>query len=109
MNQVLSLDGLAASLSDPSLAFFLLMAGIYGLVYELAQPGLSIAGLLGLVCIALAFLGFRGLPVNGAGMALVVVGMVLFASELWLLSHGLLSLGGLVALVVGSRVFYGSG
>lgn len=89
-------------LSDPNIAYILLMLGIYGLFFELYNPGAIFPGVVGGICIILAFYSMNTLPVNYAGLALILFGIVLFVLEIKVVSHGLLSVGGVVSLFFGS-------
>jgi len=89
-------------LSDPNIAYILLMLGIYGLFFELYNPGAIFPGVVGGICLILAFYSMNTLPVNYAGLALILFGVILFILEIKVVSHGLLSVGGVVALFFGS-------
>ena len=89
-------------LSDPNIAYIFFMLGIYGLLFELYNPGAILPGVVGVIAIILAFYSLHTLPVNYAGLALIVVGIILFILELKIVSHGLLGIGGTVALLLGS-------
>jgi membrane-bound serine protease (ClpP class) len=93
---------LLSILSDPNLAYILLMFGIYGLFFELYSPGAIFPGVIGGICIILAFYSMHTLPVNYAGLALIVFAVILFILEIKVVSHGLLSIGGVIALFLGS-------
>ncbi len=92
-------------LSDPNIAFILFTIGFYGLLFELSNPNF-VTGILGALSIILAFIGFGSLPLNIAGLLLVGLGIVLFALEPHVVSHGLLTIGGLVCFVLGAFAFY---
>lgn len=92
-------------LSDPNIAFVLFVVGLVGLLLEFIHPSV-IAGITGGICLILAFVGFGSLPLNVAGLILVVVGLGLFALETQIMSHGLLTAGGLVAFVLGASALY---
>ncbi len=91
-------------ISDPNVAYFLLLLGFYGLVYELANPGVFLPGVAGGISLLLAFYAFQILPVNYSGLALIVLGMVLMVSEAFVPSFGALGIGGVVAFGVGSLI-----
>lgn len=99
------LQALLHLLADPNLAFVLFIIGAYGLILEFIHPNL-ISGIAGAISLILAFIGFGSLPLNLAGLLLVVVGIVLFVLELSFTSHGLLTAGGLAAFVLGGATFY---
>ncbi len=89
-------------LSDPTVAYILLMLGIYGLFFELYNPGALFPGIAGGICIILALYAMNTLPVNYAGLALLLFGVILLLLEVKIVSHGLLSIGGVIALFLGS-------
>lgn len=90
------------TLSDPNIAYILLMLGMYGIFFELYNPGSIFPGVVGGICLILAFYSMDTLPVNYAGLALIVFALILFILEVKVVSHGLLSVGGVVALFLGS-------
>jgi membrane-bound serine protease (ClpP class) len=102
MNPVLSLLQLV---SDPNLAFVLFVVGLAGLLIELVHPTV-ISGVVGGLCLILAFIGFGSLPLNVAGLLLLAFGMILFALESQITSHGVLAFGGLVAFILGASILY---
>jgi len=89
-------------LSDPNIAYILFMLGIYGLLFELYNPGAIFPGVIGGICIILAFYSFHTLPINYAGLALIIFAIILFILEIKIISHGILSIGGVISLVLGS-------
>lgn len=89
-------------LSDPNIAYILFMLGVYGLLYEIFNPGAIFPGVIGGICIILAFYSFHTLPINYAGLALIVFAIILFILEIKVISHGLLTIGGVISLIVGS-------
>lgn len=93
-------------LADPNLAYLLLMLGFYGLLFEVTHPGIGAPGVLGLMFLILAFFGLQMLPVNYAALALMALGALLFAAEVMAPGIGLLTLGGLVCLVLGSLMLF---
>jgi membrane-bound serine protease (ClpP class) len=95
-------DRLLAAVGDPSLALLLLLVGFYGLLFEFSSPGLVAPGVVGAVCLLLALFGMQALPVNGTGVALILLGLGFFATEAFVPSHGALGIGGIVAFVLGS-------
>ncbi len=92
-------------LSDPNIAFILFTIGFYGLLFELQNPNF-VTGILGALAIILAFVGFGSLPLNFAGVLLIGLAVVLFALEITVTSHGLLTVGGLVTFVLGAFALY---
>ncbi|MFA4838551.1 MAG: nodulation protein NfeD [Candidatus Neomarinimicrobiota bacterium] len=91
-------------ISDPTVAYLLLMLGFYGIYFEFANPGAIFPGMLGGIFLILAFFSFQVLPINYAGLALIVVGIVLFILEVKIVSFGLLTIGGIVAMTLGSMM-----
>jgi membrane-bound serine protease (ClpP class) len=89
-------------ISDPNVAYILMMLGFYGLLFELYSPGSIAPGVLGVICLILAFYAMHTLPLNYAGLALIVVAIILFILEVKITSHGILGIGGIVALALGS-------
>jgi membrane-bound serine protease (ClpP class) len=92
-------------LADPNIAFILFTVGFYGLLFELGHPNF-VTGIIGAFAIILAFIGFGSLPLNIAGLLLVALAIVLFVLEFTVTSHGLLTIGGLVAFVLGAAALY---
>jgi len=88
--------------SDPDIAYILLMLGLLGLLFELFNPGIIFPGIIGFISLVLAFYALNTLPVNYAGLALIVFGVVLLLLEIKVVSHGMLAIGGIVALLTGS-------
>jgi membrane-bound serine protease (ClpP class) len=89
-------------ISDPDIAYILLMLGLLGLLFELFNPGIIFPGIIGFISLVLAFYAFNTLPVNYAGLALIVFGVILLLLEIKVVSHGMLAIGGIVALLTGS-------
>ncbi|PSL43853.1 membrane-bound serine protease (ClpP class) [Chitinophaga niastensis] len=89
-------------LSDPNFAYILLLLGLYGMLFELYNPGAILPGIVGVISLILAFYSLHTLPVNFAGLALIIFGIILFLLEIKIVSHGLLTIGGIVALFLGS-------
>ncbi|NGX16604.1 NfeD family protein [Wenzhouxiangella sp. XN24] len=95
---------LLAVITSPTVAYMLLLAGIYGLIFEGYNPGAVIPGVVGAVCLLLALYALQVLPVNYAGLGLIVLGLLLMIGEVFVPSFGALGLGGIVAFVVGSII-----
>jgi membrane-bound serine protease (ClpP class) len=89
-------------ISDPNLAYMLLMLGFYGLLFELYNPGAIFPGIAGVIGLVLGLYALHTLPVNYAGLALMIFGIILFLLEIKITSHGLLTIGGIVSLLLGS-------
>jgi membrane-bound serine protease (ClpP class) len=100
---------LLALIAEPNVAYILMMLGFYGLLFELQSPGSVLPGVVGAICLILAFLAFSVLPVNYAGLALIALAIVFFAAEIKVASHGVLTAGGVLALVLGSLILFESG
>jgi membrane-bound serine protease (ClpP class) len=90
------------ALANPNIAYMLMMLGFYGLFFELSNPGAVLPGLLGAVCLILAFYSLQTLPINYAGALLILMAVIMFMLEVWVPSYGMLTLGGLASLVIGS-------
>jgi len=95
-------------LANPNIAYFLMILGFYGLLFEVTHPGFGVPGILGIVFLILAFYSMQTLPTNYAGLALMTLGVVLFIAELYTPTFGILTLGGLVCLVLGSMLLFES-
>jgi len=93
---------LLAVITDPNVAYFLMIIGFYGLIFELANPGSLVPGTIGIISLLLALFAFQVLPVNYAGLALILVGLGLIVGEALVPSFGILGIGGIVAFVIGS-------
>jgi len=91
-------------LSDPNIAYILLMLGFYGLMFELYSPGTILPGIVGVICLVLAFYSLNTLPINYAGLALILFALLLFILEIKIASHGVLAIGGVISLLLGSMM-----
>ncbi|HEX9510585.1 MAG TPA: nodulation protein NfeD [Puia sp.] len=89
-------------ISNPNITYILLMLGLYGLLFELYNPGSILPGIVGVISLILAFYSMQTLPVNYAGLALIIFAIILFLLDIKLASHGLLAIGGIVSLLLGS-------
>ena len=96
------------AVSDPTVAYLLLMLGILGIYFEISQPGVILPGAIGALALLLALFAFQALPVNFVGVLLILLGMVLFILEISVASYGMLSVGGVVALTFGSLMLIDS-
>lgn len=115
VERTLALDGLTvnehpvdwrseflAVITNPNIAYVLLLIGVYGLIIEFYSPGIGVPGVMGALCLLLALYAFQVLPVSYSGLALIFLGVGLMATEAFTPSFGILGLGGLIAFVVGS-------
>src|SRR3972149_5873139 len=95
-------------ISDPNVAYILMLLGFYGLFFELTNPGSIFAGVMGGICLILAFYAFQTLPVNYAGLLLIILAIILFILEVKIISHGVLTIGGIISMVIGSIMLFES-
>ncbi|MDX1464461.1 MAG: nodulation protein NfeD [Halomonas sp.] len=95
---------LLAVITNPNVAYFLMIIGFYGLIFELSNPGSLVPGTIGIISLLLALFAFQVLPVNYAGLALILVGLGLIVGEALMPSFGILGIGGIVAFVIGSVI-----
>ena len=93
-------------ITDPNVAYVLMMLGTLGLIFELSNPGAVLPGVIGGISLILAFFAFQSLPINFAGMLLILFAIVLFIAEVKVVSHGVLAIGGIVAMALGSLMLY---
>ena len=97
---------LLAPLVDPNVAYLLLMLGFYGILFELQNPGAILPGVAGAIFLVLAFFALSALPVNAAGLALIVLGVGFLLAEIKVHSHGVLAVGGALALGIGGLILF---
>ncbi|HWO42102.1 MAG TPA: nodulation protein NfeD [Candidatus Eisenbacteria bacterium] len=90
------------AIADPNIAYLLMMAGILGLYMEFSHPGVIFPGVAGAICLLLALTAFHVLPINYAGLALILLGIALLVGEAFAPSFGVLGIGGMIALALGS-------
>ena len=93
-------------ISDPNIAYILMMLGFYGLFFELTNPGAVFPGVVGGISLILAFYALQTLSVNYAGVLLIVLAIILFILEIKVISHGLLTLGGIISMTLGSLMLF---
>ena len=96
------------ALSNPNIAYLLMMLGIVGIFFEISQPGVVLPGAIGAIAILLALFAFSSLPVNYVGVLLILLAVVLFILEVKVISYGMLSVGGIIAMAFGSLMLIDS-
>lgn len=94
--------------SDPNVAYIMIMFGVYGILFELASPGAIFPGVIGVICLVLGFFGLEMLPISYAGLALLGLGVLLMLLEIKITSYGLLSVGGVGSMLLGSLMLFKS-
>ena len=99
-------DRFLALITDPNIAYILMMVGMLGIFFELQNPGVVRPGVIGGISLILAFFAFKSLPINWAGVLLILFGISLLIAEIKIASHGILTIGGVVAMVLGSFMLY---
>ena len=99
-------DRFLALITDPNVAYILMMVGMLGIFFELSTPGAILPGVLGGISLILAFFAFQSLPINWAGLLLILFGLALLVAEIKIVSHGILTIGGVVSMVLGSMMLY---
>jgi membrane-bound serine protease (ClpP class) len=102
-------DKILKTISNPNIAYILMLIGLAGLYFELSHPGVIFPGVIGGISLILAFYAFQTLSVNYAGLLLILLGAVLFLLEIKVTSYGLLSIGGVICLTLGSIMLFNSG
>ena len=93
-------------ITDPNVAYVLMMLGMLGLFFELSNPGVVLPGVIGGISLILAFFAFQSLPINYAGVLLILFGIVLLVAEIKIVSHGVLAIGGIVSMAFGSLMLF---
>lgn len=95
-------------ISNPNVAYVLMMLGFLGIFFELSNPGVILPGVIGGISLILAFFAFQTLPVNYAGVLLILLAIVLFIAEIKIVSHGMLTVGGVISMILGSLLLFES-
>jgi membrane-bound serine protease (ClpP class) len=96
------------AISNPNVAYVLMMLGMLGLFFELSNPGVILPGVIGGISLILAFFAFQTLPVNYAGVLLILLALILFIAEIKIVSHGMLTVGGIISMILGSLLLFES-
>jgi len=99
-------QGVLALISSPNIAYILLLIGIAGLYFEFSTPGAILPGVIGGISLLLAFYGLSTLPVNYTGVLLIIFSIILFIAEIKIMSHGMLTVGGVISLALGSLLLF---
>lgn len=95
-------EKILSMLTDPNIIYIMLLLGFYGILFELYNPGAILPGIVGVIALVVAFYAMQALPVNYAGLALIIFAIVLFVLEVKIVTHGMLTIGGIIALLLGS-------
>jgi membrane-bound serine protease (ClpP class) len=93
-------------ISHPNFAYVLLILGVYGLIYEFSNPGIGLGAVFGGISLLLAALAFQMIPVNVVGMLLIIFGIILMFTDIWVPSYGILTIGGLISFLIGSLTLF---
>lgn len=101
-----SLDKILDFISNPNIAYILLLIGLLGILFEFFNPGAILPGVVGVISLILAFYAMEALAVNYAGLALIIFALVLFILEIKIVSHGILAIGGIISLLMGSMMLF---
>jgi membrane-bound serine protease (ClpP class) len=88
--------------SDPNVSYLLMMIGLYGILFEIYNPGSIFPGVIGGICIILALYSFQTIPISYAGLFLIILGLIFLILELKVVSHGILAIAGIISIVIGS-------
>jgi membrane-bound serine protease (ClpP class) len=101
-------DRILEVIANPTIAYILLTLGMWGLFFELSNPGAIFPGIVGGICLILAFFGLQTLPINYAGLLLMVLALIFFILEVKVVSYGALTIGGIVSMILGSLLLFDS-
>jgi membrane-bound serine protease (ClpP class) len=101
-------ERILSAVSNPNVAYVLMMLGFIGLFFELSSPGVILPGVIGGISLLLAFFAFQSLPVNYAGVLLIIMALIFFIAEVKVVSNGMLTVGGVIAMIFGSLMLFES-
>ncbi len=101
-------DKILNVIANPTIAYLLMVLGFYGLLFEFTHPGIGFPGIAGFISIIMAFYGLHMLPTNYAGIALIILAVILFVAEAQMPGFGLLALGGIICMLLGSLILFNS-
>jgi membrane-bound serine protease (ClpP class) len=104
--QTTAIEELLGILTNPTIALFLISIGGLAIVYEIANPGGYMSGVIGVICLVIGLYALGQLPVNYAGLALILLALALFGAEFFVHSHGALTTGGVVAFIIGALILF---
>ncbi len=99
-----AIDRLLNIISDPNIAYLMMMLGFFGILFEFFNPGAILPGIIGVIALIFAFYAMQTLPINFAGLALIIFGVLLLLLEIKIVSHGMLAIGGIISLLLGSMM-----
>jgi membrane-bound serine protease (ClpP class) len=102
-------EKLLVVISNPNIMYILLLIGIFGIIFEFHAPGTILPGVFGVICLILSFYSMSVLPINYTGLALIIFAVILFLLEIKIASHGILALGGVISLLLGSLILVRTG
>jgi membrane-bound serine protease (ClpP class) len=101
-------DRILEIIANPTIAYILLTLGMWGLFFELSNPGAIFPGIVGGICLILAFFGLQTLPINYAGLLLMILALIFFVLEVKVVSYGALTIGGIISMILGSLLLFES-
>ena len=101
-------DEILGVITNPNIAYILYSLGMLGIFFELSNPGAIFPGIIGGICLILAFFSFQSLPINYAGLLLMALALIFFILEVKIVSHGALTIGGIISMLLGSLMLFES-